>query len=94
MKKGDICFVEDYQEFGQILVELISYDPKTYIWNTFMLDSEDRRVIYHYQGDTFIPFHVVWISSKRLIPLVGEGEQWRKTKWKQKMKDTSLIMMV
>ncbi len=74
LKKGDLCYVEDYQEFGEVIIllderltENIEGEPMTPMWEGYLISSTDERLMEFYFEECHYPVHLILISESKLI---------------------------
>ncbi len=72
-KKGDICWIEDYQEFGECIVYLskrltenIEGESMRPMWDCFIIANNHKNFMEFYTEDSVNPCHLVPLFETRL----------------------------
>ena len=82
MKKGDICWVEDYQEFGGSIVELVKRHLTNVeggkldypIWDCYLLANNYPGLMRFYTEDSETQCHLILIREPSLKVLESESD--------------------
>ena len=73
-RKGDVCLIKDFQEFGSVLMQLhkpidknIEDEPISRLWYGFILDAKDKDFLSYVQDNQITDYWIFLSSEKNLI---------------------------